>query len=95
MTKEILKLKNNKTKEIANYIKRQFIKNVIEFEIYKNDKLTFNAEILIYIMGNINEIYYRNSQGDSNEYIFNFTSRLFKVIILINLYMKGLGMDLR
>ena len=53
-------------------------KNIIsEIENSKNDNLLINPEKLKYIMGNINEIYYRNSQEDSNEFISNFISGLF------------------
>ena len=58
-----------------NYLLKLIINKI---ENSKNDNLTINPKNLKYIMGNINEIYYRNSQEDSNEFISNFISGLFK-----------------
>jgi len=59
----------------------EFKKMVKQIENPKNDNLLINPGKLKHIMGNINEIYNRNSQEDSNEFISNFISGLFKETI--------------
>jgi len=68
----------NKDNDTKGQLFFEFKKIVNTIENSKNDNLTINPEKLKYIMGNINEIYYRNSQEDSNEFISNFISGLFK-----------------
>ena len=68
----------NKDNDTKGQLFVEFKKIVNKIENSKNDNLTINPENLKYIMGNINEIYYRNSQEDSNEFISNFISGLFK-----------------
>jgi ubiquitin C-terminal hydrolase len=68
----------NKNNDTKGQLFDEFKKMIIEIENSKNNNLTINPEKLKYIMNGINGIYYGNSQEDSNEFISNFISGLFK-----------------
>jgi ubiquitin C-terminal hydrolase len=67
--------KDNNTK---GKLFEEFKKIVIEIEKSDNNNLIINPQNLKTVMGNISEIYNRNTQEDSNEFISNFISGLFK-----------------
>ena len=67
----------NKDNDTKGQLFVEFKKIINKIENSKNDNLTINSEKLKYIIYSTNEIYY-NSQGDSNEFISNFISGLFK-----------------
>ena len=76
----ILNYQDNEINKDNNTKGQLFVefKNIIsEIENPQNDNLLINPEKLKYIMGNINQIYYRSSLEDSNEFISNFISGLF------------------